>query len=148
MSIVERVTEEMKSAMRAKDKPRLGALRMIRAGIIELQKSGKGDVDDDAALTLLRKLKKQRVDAAETYEGAGRSDLAASERAELAVIEEFLPQLADEAQTLAWVREAIAASGAEAPNHLGKAMGALMRAHKAEVDGSLARKLLQQELSG
>ena len=148
MAIVERVNAELKTAMKARDKERLVALRMIRAGIIELEKSGKGEVTDDAVLALLRKLKKQRIEAARTYDEAGRDDLAAGERAELGVIETFLPQLADEAQTLSWVREAIAASGASAPNHLGKAMGALMRAHKNEVDGGLARRLLQQELGG
>ena len=64
------------------------------------------------------------------------------------VIEEFLPSLADEAQTLVWVKEAIAASGATAPNQMGKAMGALMKAHKGEVDGGLARKLLMAQLQG
>lgn len=147
MSIAERVTDEMKTAMRAKQKERLGALRMIRAGIIEQEKSGKGEANDANVITLLRKLAKQRVDAAETYDNAGRDDLASAERAELLVIEEFLPQLADEAQTLAWVKEAVASSGATAPNDLGRAMGALMKVHKGEVDGGLARKLLMQELS-
>ncbi|HJN75798.1 MAG TPA: GatB/YqeY domain-containing protein [Myxococcota bacterium] len=148
MSISEQVNADMKTAMRARDKERLGALRMIRAGIIELQKAGKGEVTDDAVLALLRKLKKQRIDAAQTYDQAGRDDLASGERAELAVIEGFLPKLADEAQTLAWVREAIASSGATEPKHLGRAMGSLMKAHRADIDGGLARTLLQQELQG
>lgn len=148
MSIADRITADMKTAMRAKDKERLQAIRMIRAGIIEAAKAGKGDVTDDVVLKLLRKLSKQRKDAAETYVQGGRQDLADVELAELDVINEYLPQLADEAQTLVWVDEAIAASGATAPNHLGKAMGALMKAHKADIDGGLARKLLQQQLSG
>ncbi|MCP4809829.1 MAG: GatB/YqeY domain-containing protein [Proteobacteria bacterium] len=148
MSIADRITADMKTAMRAKDKERLQAIRMIRAGIIEAAKAGKGDVTDDDVLKLLRKLSKQRKDAAETYVTGGRQDLADIELAELDVINEYLPKLADEAQTLVWVDEAIAASGATAPNHLGKAMGALMKAHKADIDGGLARKLLQQQLSG
>ena len=148
MSIADRITSEMKTAMRAKDKERLQALRMIRAGVIEAAKSGKGEVTDDTVLALLRKLSKQRKLAADTYVSGGRQDLADVELAELAVIEEFLPSLADEAQTLVWVQEAIAASGATAPNQMGKAMGALMKAHKGEVDGGLARKLLMAQLQG
>lgn len=148
MSIADRITADMKTAMRAKDKERLQALRMIRAGVIEAAKAGKGEVTDADVLKLLRKLAKQRKDAADTYVQGGRQDLADAELAELAIIDGYLPTLADEAQTRAWVKEAIAASGASEPGHLGKAMGALMKAHKADIDGGLARKLLQQELSG
>jgi len=77
---------------------------MVRAAFIDAAKEGKGEVDDDRATSILRKLKKQRVEAAETYESAGRSDLAVKETAEAEMIEEFLPKLADEAQTRAWVR--------------------------------------------
>ena len=142
-----RIVDDMKSAMRAKDKPRLGALRMLRAAMIEAEKSGKA-LTDDAAITILRKLKKQRLDAASSYRDGGREDLAEAEDFEAGVIESYLPQLADEAQTRIWVKEAIASSGATAPNQLGMAMGALMKAHKGQVDGGLARKLLAAELSG
>jgi uncharacterized protein YqeY len=78
----------------------------------------------------------------------GREELAEQERLELAIIEGLLPQLADEATTLGWVREAIAASGATSPRDMGKAMGALMKAHKSDIDGALARRLLEQVLAG
>jgi len=145
-SIPGRIVDDMKAAMRAKDKPRLGALRMLRAAMIEAEKSGK-DLTDDVAVTILRKLRKQRIDAADSYTKGGRDDLAQAELAEATIIDEYLPQLADEAQTLAWVRDAIAASGATAPNQLGMAMGALMRAHKGRIDGGLARRLLAAELT-
>lgn len=145
-SIPGRIVDDMKAAMRAKDKPRLGALRMLRAAMIEAEKSGK-DLTDDVAVTILRKLRKQRIDAADSYTKGGRDDLAQAELAEATIIDEYLPQLADEAQTLAWVRDAIAASGATAPNQLGMAMGALMRAHKGQIDGGLARRLLAAELT-
>lgn len=145
-SIPGRIVDDMKAAMRAKDKPRLGALRMLRAAMIEAEKSGK-DLTDDVAVTILRKLRKQRIDAADSYTKGGRDDLAQAELAEATIIDEYLPQLADEAQTLAWVRDAIAASGATAPNQLGMAMGALMRAHKGRIDGGLARRLLAAELA-
>lgn len=148
MSLVDRVTNEMKGAMKARDKQRTSALRMLRAGIIELDKAGKGGVSDDDVVKLLRKLLKQRTDAAQQYEGAGRPELAEGERFEAAVIEEFLPKLADEATTRAWAEAAIAASGATEPRQLGMAMGALMKAHRGEVDGGLARRILSELLGG
>ena len=132
--------------MKAKDKPRVGALRLIRASMIEAEKSGKA-LTDEVALAILRRTRKQRLDAASSYREADRVDLAEAEEYDATLIDTYLPQLADEAQTLAWVREAIATTGATGPRELGKAMGALMRAHKGEVDGGLARKLLAAELS-
>jgi len=143
---VERVNAEMKSAMRARDKARTSALRMIRAAFIEAAKEGKGEVTDDRAQTILKRIRKQRLDAAKSYDAAGRAETAAGERAEAAVASEFLPQLADEATTLGWVREAIASSGATTKREIGRVMGALMRAHKAEIDAGLARRLIDAEL--
>ncbi len=145
-SLVEQVTAKMKDAMRARDKPRTSALRMIRAAFIDAAKEGKGEVTDDRARTILKRIRKQRLEAAKSYEDAGRPEQAASERAEVAIADEFLPSLADEATTLGWVREAIAASGATTRREMGKVMGALMRGHKAEVDAGLARRLIDVEL--
>ena len=147
-SLVERVSADLKTAMLAKDGPRTLTLRSIRAAFIELDKEGKGAVTDERALDALRRLKKQREDSIQSYESASRPDLAAGERAEMAVIDAYLPKLADEATTLTWVKAAIAESGASGPKELGKAMGALMKAHKADIDGGLARTLLQRELGG
>lgn len=146
MSLMDKVSADLKQAMLAKDAARTTGLRMIRAAFIELQKEGKGEVTDERCLEALRRLKKQREDSISAYEGAGRKDLADPERAELAIIEAYLPRLADEAQTLLWVREAITSSGATGAREMGKAMGALMKAHKADVDATLARTLLQREL--
>ena len=146
MTIADRVNTEMKTAMRAKDKERLSALRFIRAAIIEQTKAGQGEVTDDIVVGLMRKMVKQRVDAAKTYREGDREDLAVKEEGESAVIDEFLPKLADASATERWVAEAVEASGATTMQHFGKAMGALMKAHKGEVDGGLARGLLQQAL--
>ena len=96
---------------------------------------------------LLRKLEKQRKESIEAFSKGGREEMAETERAELAVIQEFLPQLADEAQTRAWVEAAIAESGASGPRDMGKVMGALMKAHKADIDGNLAREIVQELLA-
>ncbi|MSQ04142.1 MAG: GatB/YqeY domain-containing protein [Myxococcales bacterium] len=148
MSLVDSVSAELKTAMLARDAARTGALRMIRAAFIELSKDGKGEVTDERCVDALRRLRKQREDSIGAYESAARSDLADVERAELLVIDAFLPTLADEAQTLAWVRDAIAAIGATSPKEMGKAMGALMKTHKADVDTTMAQALLKRELGG
>lgn len=147
-SLVDKVSEELKAAMLARDAARTTAFRMIRAAFIELQKEGKGEVTDERCVEALRRLKKQREDSIQSYEAAGRADLADTEKAELVVIEGLLPRLADEAQTLIWVKEAIAAAGASSPKEMGKAMGQLMKAHKADVDAGLAQALLKRELGG
>ncbi len=147
-ALVDRVSDELKKAMLAKDAARTTALRMIRASFIELAKEGKGDVTDERCLEALRRLKKQREESILSYDQAGRAELAAAERAELAVIDTFLPQLADEATTLGWVREAIAASGATNAKEFGKVMGVLMKTHKSDIDAALARALITRELGG
>jgi hypothetical protein len=137
----------MQAAMKAKDELRLTALRAIRAAfLLEMKKDNASTLSDEVCVGVLRKLEKQRHESIEAFEAAGRADRAAAERAELAVIESFLPKLADEATTRAWVREAIAASGASSAKELGKVMGALMKAHKGEVDGNLARKIAAELL--
>jgi uncharacterized protein YqeY len=90
---------------------------------------------------VLRRLAKQREESIEAFAGVGRADRAEAERAEKAVIESFLPRLADEATTRVWVQAAIAETGAASARDLGRVMGALMKAHRDDVDGQLARKL-------
>ncbi len=148
MSIAESVMTQLTESMRARDVPRLSALRLIRAALIEESKKTGDEVDDAQAVAVLRRLRKQRDESALAYTQAGREDLAALELAEAVVIDSFLPHLADEPTTLGWVHEAIAASGASSPRELGRAMGALMKAHRGELDATLARTLLERELTG
>jgi uncharacterized protein YqeY len=147
MPIADQVTEQMKQAMKARDERRLVALRSMRTAFLnEMKKDGSSSVSDEICEGLLRKLEKQRKESIEAFTNAGRAELAAAERAELAVIQEFLPKLADEAKTRAWIDEAIAQTGAASAKDVGKVMGALMKAHKAEIDGDLARRLTQERL--
>lgn len=145
-TLIERISQDLTVAMKARDAVRVGALRMVRAAFIEAQKAGKGEVTDEMALDILRRMKKQREESSQVFTAGGRDDLAQNELNEIAVIDEYLPKLADEATTRGWVREAIAASGATNRKEMGKVMGALMKAHKADVDGALARKLIEEEL--
>lgn len=148
MSIAERVTEQMKQAMKARDERRLAALRSMRTAFLnEMKKDGSSSIADAVCEGLLRKLEKQRKESIEAFTNAGRTELAAAEQAELAVIQEFLPRLADEATTRAWIDSAIAQTGASGSKDVGKVMGALMKAHKGEIDGDLARRLVQERLA-
>ncbi len=146
MTLADRVTTGLKQAMLARDTARTTGWRMIRAAFLELEKDGKGPVTDERCFEALRRMKNQREDSLQQYVAAGREDLAEQERIELELVAAMLPQLADEATTLGWVREAIASSGATSSKDIGRAMGALMKTHKADVDAGLARKLLEQEL--
>jgi uncharacterized protein len=149
MGLVETVTAQMKDAMKAKNAARLAALRNIRAAfLVEMKKDGSETLEDPVAIGVLRKLAKQRQESIDAFTQAQRPERVAEERAELGVVEEFLPRLADEATTRRWVDEAIAASGAASAKELGKVMGALMKAHKGDVDGDLARRLAAEKLGG
>lgn len=147
MGLVEDVSEGMKQAMKAKDAARVAALRGIRAAFLtEMKKDGADTLADEVCTTVLRRLEKQRRESIEAFDAAGREEQAAAERAELAVIQEFVPSLADEATTRTWVAEAIQASGASELKEMGKVMGALMKAHKGDVDGGLAQTIAKELL--
>src|SRR6267142_1723441 len=98
MNLVERVSEQMKAAQKARDAAQLSALRNVRAALLnEMKKDGSPTLDDAVATAVLRRLAKQREESIEAFANAGRADRADAERAEKAVIESFLPRLADEA---------------------------------------------------
>ena len=147
MGLVEDVSEGMKTAMKARQAVRVTALRSIRAAFLnEMKKDGAETLEDSVCIGVLRRLEKRGKESVEAFEQAGREDRAETERAELAVIQEFLPSLADEDTTRGWVQAAIDASGASEPKEMGRVMGALMKAHKGEVDGGLAQKIARELL--
>ena len=149
MAIFDDVSAQMKDAMKAKDEVRLAALRGMRAAFLnECKKDNSTTLPDDVAVGLLRKLEKQRQESIDAFTSAGRADRADAERAELAVIQTFLPKLADEATTRRWVEAAIAETGASNSKDMGRVMGAVMKAHKGEVNGDLARQIASQLLPG
>lgn len=149
MPIVDEVTTQLKTAMKVRDAPRVAALRQMRTAFLnEMKKDGAVSLSDDACVAALRRLEKQRKESIEAFAGAGRQAQAEAERAELGVIQEFLPRLADEARTREWVEAAISETGASGPKDMGRVMGALMRDHRDELDGNLARELVQRLLAG
>lgn len=149
MPIEGEVTTQLKAAMKARDAHRVAALRQMRSAFLnEMKKDGAESLSDEACVAALRRLEKQRKESIEAFAGAGREAQAAAERAELGVIQEFLPRLADEARTREWVEAAIAQTHASGPRDMGRVMGALMRDHRDEIDGNLARQLVQRLLAG
>ena len=148
MPIVTRVSELLTAAMKARDKARTSALRGIRAALLhEMKKDGAETLGDDACVSVLRRLEKQRKESIAVFHDAGRTERADAERGELAVVREFLPSLADAATTRAWLEAAIAASGAQSAADTGRVMGALMKQHRGEVDGTLAQKIAKELLA-
>ncbi len=142
MPIFDDVSAQLKEAMRARHAMRVRALRGVRAAFLnEMKKDNSSELGDEVCLALLRRLEKQRLESIQAFEQADRDERAAEEGAELAVIRTFLPALADEAQTRVWIQEAIEATGASGAKDAGRVMGTLMKAHRGEVDGALARQL-------
>jgi uncharacterized protein YqeY len=152
MSLKQRVEEDIKTAMKARDELRLSTLRMIRADFLHQEKAvAKGtEFTDDKALARLSTLMKQRREAAESYRSGGREDLAQKEEAEAAIIEQYLPAQASEAEIAAAVEKAMAATGASTPQDAGKAMGKAMAELKAlgkSVDGGAVNRAIREKLA-
>ena len=147
----EKIQSETVTSMKAKDKERTAALRLIGAKIkdrdIELR-TADSKPDDDAMVTdVLMKMAKQRRESIEMYEDGGRTELAEKEKAELAVIEEFLPQQMSEAETRAAIAQIKADLGAEGMKDMGRVMGELKARHGATLDMSKASGLVKEALS-
>lgn len=145
-SLKTRITEAMKTAMRAKDKPRLGTIRLILAEIKRIEVDERIEVDDTRVLAVLDKMLKQRKDAAKQYHDAQRNDLEEQELYEAGVIQEFLPAALSEAEIDALIDSAIDNVGASSMADMGKVMGQLKpqlqgRADMAQVSQKLKAKL-------
>lgn len=141
-----RITEAVKDAMRARDKVRLGTLRLVTAEFKRVEVDERIEIDDARALAILDKMVKQRNDSEQQYRAAGRDDLADAEAAEIVVIREFMPQPLTDAEIDALIDEAIAASGADGMRDMGKVMGQLKprlqgRADMGAVSGRVKSRL-------
>ncbi|MGY8851058.1 MAG: GatB/YqeY domain-containing protein, partial [Pseudomonadales bacterium] len=125
MSMKQQINDAMKAAMRAKDKPRLGAIRLIQADIKRIEVDERIEVDDARVLAILDKMVKQRRDSITQYEDAGRQELADIEIAEITVIQDFLPTALSDDEIAAMVAAAVAETGAASMADMGKVMGIL-----------------------
>ncbi|HEY0099564.1 MAG TPA: GatB/YqeY domain-containing protein [Pyrinomonadaceae bacterium] len=131
MSLKQRIIDDMTAAMRAQDAPRLSTLRMVKAAMMNRQIEKGGELTDEELTKMLGSLLKQRRDSVEQYERGGRAELAAKERAEIGVIEAYLPQAATREEIEEAVRAAIAETGASSV----KEMGAVMKAAQVRLAG-------------
>ncbi len=125
MSLKDRITEDMKAAMRAKDAARLSTIRLLLAAIKQKEIDERVTVDDAQAVAIIEKLIKQRRDSIEQFQRAGRQDLVEAEQAELAVLETYRPEQASESDIATAIDEAISATGASGAADMGKVMGVL-----------------------
>lgn len=122
-SLKDRITEDMKTAMRAGDKERLGTIRMLQAAIKQREVDERITLDDAQVLAVIEKMVKQRKESVAQFEQGGREDLAAKEKAEIAQLQAYLPEQLSEAEVDALVREAIASTSASSIKDMGKVMG-------------------------
>ena len=141
-----RVADEVKSAMRARAKQRLGALRLISAEFKKVEVDERVELDDQRVLEILDKMTKQRKDSLSQYESAGRDDLVQQEQFELDVINEFLPEQLDEAGLASLVDGVIAAIGAESMKDMGKVMSMLKSQAQGRADMAAVGALVKSKL--
>ena len=135
MTLKERITEDMKAAMRKKDSERLGTIRLLTAAMKQKEVDERIELDDSAVVGIIDKMLKQRKDSIEAFEKAARQDLADKEKAEVVVLQAYLPARLSAAEIEAEVKAIVAELGAKGPGDMGKVMGAVKSrlAGKAEM---------------
>ena len=148
MSLKDQITEDMKSAMRAKEAGRLATIRLILADIKRKEVDEQITVDDAQVLAILEKMIKQRKDSVSQFEAGGRQDLADVEKAELAVLATYMPAGLSDDEIAAEVKAAVAATGAAGPADMGKVMGVLKPKLAGRADMTVVSGLVKKALAG
>ncbi|ALV06471.1 GatB/YqeY domain-containing protein [Roseateles depolymerans] len=148
MSLKEQITEDMKTAMRAKDSERLGTIRMLLAAVKQKEVDERVEVDDVMLVGIVDKLIKQRKDAISQFSAAGRQDLADKETAEVKVLEAYLPQRLSAEEIQAAVAAIVAELGAKGPGDMGKVMGAVKTQLAGKADMGLVSAAVKAALAG
>jgi uncharacterized protein YqeY len=147
MTLKDRITDDMKGAMRAGEKERLGTIRLVLAGIKQREVDERITLDDTQVLAVLEKMVKQRKEAISQFESGGRADLVAKEQAELAVLQTYLPTQLSEAEVDALIAEAIASAGATSVKDMGKVMGLVKAKAQGRADMGVVSARIKQKLS-
>lgn len=147
MGLKDRITEDMKAAMRAKDSARLSAIRLLQAAIKQKEVDERIVADDAAVIGIIEKLIKQRKDSIEQFARAGRTDLVDKETAELNLLAGYLPQQMSDAELAAAIDAAVTESGAAGPQGMGKVMAVLKPRIAGRADMGKASALVKQRLS-
>ena len=148
MSLKARITDDMKTAMRAKETARLGTIRLLLAAIKQREVDERIELDDAAVSSIVEKLIKQRKDSISQFQTAGRDDLVALEQAELVVLQAYLPEQLSSAEVEAAVVAAIAESGASSARDMGKVMGLLKSRLAGRADMGQVSALIKAQLTG
>jgi|TARA_B110000208_G_C11639688_1_gene383986 uncharacterized protein YqeY len=148
MSMKTQLTDAMKDAMRAKDKPRLSAIRLMLSEVKRIEVDERIEISDERLIAILDKMIKQRRDSITQYEAAGRQELADIEIGEISVIQEFLPVALTEDEISAMITAAIGATGAESMRDMGKVMGILKPQIQGRADGGAVSGLVKSALNG
>jgi uncharacterized protein YqeY len=148
MSLKERITEDMKTAMRAKDSERLGTIRMITAAIKQREVDERITLDDAQVLAVLEKMIKMRKESVVQFQSGGRDDLVAKENREIDLLQSYLPAQLSAAEVDALIAEAIAQSGATSIKEMGKAMALLKQKAQGRTDMAAASAKLKAKLGG
>jgi uncharacterized protein YqeY len=147
--LAEQINADLTAAMKAKDAPRLSALRMLKAAVMNKEVEKARALDDTEVLQVVASLVKQRRDSIEQFTAAGRHDLVAKEAGDVAVLERYLPPAASPEQIAAAVAEAIAESGASSPKDMGKVMKAVMpKLAGKHADGKAVNEAVRRALGG
>jgi len=148
MSLKERITEDMKNAMRAKDSERLGTIRLLLAAIKQREVDERIVLDDANVIAVTDKLIKQRKDSFSQFQAAGRDDLASKEASEMLVLQEYMPQQLSEAEVAAAVLAAVAETGAAGPQDMGRVMAVLKAQLAGRTDMSKLSGQVKAALAG
>jgi len=148
MSLKDQITEDMKTAMRAKDSERLGTIRLLLAACKQREVDERVVLDDAAVVALVDKLIKQRKDSVAAYEGAGRQDLADKEAAEIKVLQVYLPQRMSAEEVLAQVKAIVAEVGASGPGDMGKVMGVVKTRLAGKAEMAVVSSAVKAALAG
>jgi len=146
-NLIARINEDVKTAMRSKDKPRLATLRLITAAIKQKEVDERITPDDEQVLIILEKMIKQRKDSFEQFTNAGRSELAAQEAQEISLIQEYMPEQLSDSEIDTLVSEAISSTGAASMKEMGKVMAVLKSKLAGRADMAQVSQKIKQQLS-
>ena len=148
MSLKARISDDMKTAMKAKEAAKLAAIRLLLAAIKQKEVDERVELDDAAVAAVIEKLVKQRKDSVTQYEAANRQDLADAEKAEIAILAAYLPEKMSSEEIAAAVAAAVAQTGAKGPTDMGKLMGVLKPQLAGKADMGEVSKLVKAALAG
>jgi uncharacterized protein YqeY len=146
-NLKQKLGEDMKTAMRAKDKPRLGVIRLVQAAIKQIEVDERIELDDTRVLAVLDKMMKQRRDSLSQFEAAGRQDLADQESYEMSVLQDYLPTALSDAELTAIIADAVKSAGAESMKDMGKVMGIVRPKVQGRADMSVVSDQIKNALS-